>query len=55
MLTDRIKTFGKEELYDSMLAQIWGGFLLVIVLLISPLLVILAKNAISTIQVHINL
>jgi len=51
MLTDRIKELGEEDLYYSMMAQIWGCCLLVLVLLISPMLVILAKNAISTIQI----
>ncbi len=51
MLTKRINEIGEEDLYNSMLAQVWGCFLLVLVLCISPLLVILARNAITTIQI----
>ena len=51
MLTVRVRKIGEDDLYDSMMAQIWGIFLLFIVLLISPLLVVLARNAISTIQI----
>ncbi len=42
---------GEDDLYKSLLAQIWGCFILLLVMLISPLLVILARNAIATIQV----
>ena len=51
MITERIKQIAEADMYDSLLAQVWGCFLLVIVLLISPVLVISAKNAISAIQV----
>ena len=51
MITRRVKLIGEEDLYDSLLAQVWGVFLLFVVLAISPLLVILARNAISTIQI----
>ncbi len=37
-----------------MLAQVWGCLVLVLVVFISPLLVILARNAISTIQVRLK-
>jgi hypothetical protein len=50
-LTLRIRDMGEEQLYHANLSQMWGIFLLVIVILISPLLVVLARNAIFAIQV----
>ncbi|XP_059091667.1 soluble guanylate cyclase gcy-37-like [Tigriopus californicus] len=51
MTTDQIKDIREQALYDTLLAQVWGIFLLIVVLAISPVLVVLAKNAIFTIQV----
>lgn len=51
MLTKQIKQLGEDTMFDSLLAQVWGISLLILVLLISPMLVVLARNAISTLQV----
>ena len=52
MLTDRVSFLALEELSDANTAQIWGILLLIFVMILSPILVILAKNAISSIQVN---
>lgn len=50
MLTTAIFELGESEIYYSNLAQLWGISILIIILIISPMLVVLSKNAISTIQ-----
>ena len=42
--------FSDRDLRSANISQIWGILLLLVVMIISPLLVILAKNAISSIQ-----
>ena len=44
--------FSDRDLRSANISQIWGILLLLVVMIISPLLVILAKNAISSIQVR---
>jgi hypothetical protein len=51
MLTVRVKHLAIEELSDAIVSQIWGVALLLFVMILSPILVILSKNAISSIQV----
>jgi hypothetical protein len=51
MLTVRVKHMAIEELSSAIVSQIWGVVLLLFVMILSPILVILAKNAISSIQV----
>jgi hypothetical protein len=51
MLTVRVKHLAIEELSDANVSQIWGVALLLFVMILSPILVILSKNAISSIQV----
>ena len=41
-----------EKLHDSFVAQVWGVSTLGVVLLICPLLGVLSKNAIGSIQVN---
>ena len=47
--------FSDRDLRSANISQIWGILLLLVVMIISPLLVILAKNAISSIQVRCTL
>lgn len=51
MLTKRVKFLAEEGISDANMSQIWGILLLFFVMILSPILVILAKNAISSIQV----
>ena len=52
MVTERMFDINEDELYNSMLAQVWGCTLLGLMVLISPALVVMARNAITTIQVR---
>ena len=51
MLTNRVKLLAIEGIADANMSQIWGVLLLLFVMVLSPILLILAKNAISSIQV----
>ena len=53
-LRRRFQEFSERDLRGANISQIWGILLLLVVMIISPLLVILAKNAISSIQVTID-
>ena len=60
MLTRRISLMTQLDIYGADVSQMWGIALLVFVMLLSPILIILAKNSISSIQlfagmVNINL
>ena len=50
LLTNRVRKLAQEDLYQSNISQIWGVALLLVVTILSPLLIVLAKNAISSIQ-----
>ena len=50
MLTNRISLMAQEDIYGANVSQMWGIVLLVFVMFLSPILIILAKNAISSIQ-----
>ena len=50
MLTGRISLMTQLDIYGADVSQMWGIALLVFVMLLSPILIILAKNAISSIQ-----
>lgn len=54
MLTDRVQELGAIAMYYQNIAQIWGIILLLIVMLISPMLVVLARNAIFSMQVNMS-
>ena len=51
MITRRVKFLAVTEIDSANLSQIWGVVLLLFLMVISPILVILAKNAVSSIQV----
>ena len=51
-LTDRVKYLAEEAIYNANYTQIYGLLLLGFVMILSPILVILAKNAITSIQVN---
>ena len=51
MLVKRVKMLAEEDISGANISQIWGIALLIFVMILSPILVILAKNAISSIQV----
>ena len=51
MLRVKIRQVRNQEVYSVKLANVWGIFILIIILLISPLLVFLARNVINTFQV----
>ena len=51
-ITDRVKLLAEEAIYNANYTQIYGLFLLGFVMILSPILVILAKNAITSIQVN---
>ena len=51
MLVRRTKMLAEDEISGANISQIWGIVLLIFVMILSPILVILAKNAISSIQV----
>ena len=50
-LTGRVKILAEEAIYNANFTQIYGIVLLGFVMILSPILVILAKNAITSIQV----
>ena len=50
MLTRRINRMTQEDIYGADVSQMWGIVLLLFVMFLSPVLLILAKNAISSIQ-----
>ena len=50
-LTFRVKAGAEESIYNANFAQIYGIMLLAFVMILSPILVVLAKNAITSIQV----
>ena len=50
-LIDRVKWLAQDEIASANISQIWGVGLLIFVMILSPILVILAKNAISSIQI----
>lgn len=54
MLTDKVKELSEKDLTSANISQIWGIALLIFVMILSPILVILAKNAIQSIQVKIH-
>ena len=51
-LTFRVKDLAAQDLYSANASQIYGVFLLTFVMVLSPILVVLAKNGITSIQVH---
>ena len=55
MLTNRVRFLAQEAISDANLKQIWGILLLLFVMILSPILVVLAKNAISSIQVFVSI
>ena len=50
MLTRRINRMTQEDIYGADVSQMWGIVLLLFVMFLSPVLLILAKNAITSIQ-----
>ena len=50
-LTYRVKDLAAQDLYSANASQIYGVFLLTFVMVLSPILVVLAKNGITSIQV----
>ena len=50
-LTGRVRILAEEAIYNANFTQIYGIVLLGFVMILSPILVILAKNAITSIQV----
>ena len=50
MLTLRISLMAQQDIYGANVSQMWGIALLLFVMFLSPILIILAKNAISSIQ-----
>ena len=51
MLVNRVKMLAEKDINGAYMSQIWGVVLLVFVMILSPILIVLAKNAISSIQV----
>ena len=52
MLINRVKRLAVEDINDANVSQMWGILLLLLVMGLSPILMIMAKNAISSIQVR---
>ena len=50
MLTRRVKRMAEDDIYGANVSQMWGIGLLIFVMMLSPVLIILAKNAITSIQ-----
>ena len=50
-LVRRVRRLAEDDIGSANVSQIWGVALLLFVMVLSPILVILAKNAISSIQV----
>ena len=51
-LTFRVSELAVEDIRNANISQIYGIFLLVFVMLLSPILLVLAKNGITSIQVR---
>ena len=52
-LTNRVRSLAAQDIYNTNTAQIYGILLLTFVMILSPILIILAKNGITSIQVKI--
>ena len=52
-LTNRVRSLAAQDIYNANTAQIYGILLLTFVMILSPILIILAKNGITSIQVKI--
>ena len=50
MLTRRVRRLAEDDIYGANISQMWGIGLLIFVMMLSPVLIILAKNAITSIQ-----
>ena len=50
-LTKRVKFLAEEAIYNANASQIYGVLLLFFVMVLSPILIILARNGITSIQV----
>ena len=50
-LQARVKLLAAEDIYNANASQIYGVLLLTFVMVLSPILIILAKNGITSIQV----
>ena len=50
MLTRRISLMAQRDLYGANVSQMWGIVLLLFVMFLSPTLIVLAKNSISSIH-----
>ena len=55
MCIHRVKLLALEDINDANVSQMWGILLLLLVMGLSPILMIMAKNAISSIQVRDSL
>ena len=53
-LTNRVRSLAAQDIYNANTAQIYGILLLTFVMILSPILIILAKNGITSIQVKIS-
>ena len=51
-LTYRVSALAIQDIRNANISQIYGIFLLVFVMMISPILLVLAKNGITSIQVR---
>ena len=51
-LTFRVSELAAEDIRNANISQIYGIFLLAFVMLLSPILLVLAKNGITSIQVR---
>ena len=50
MLTRRISLLAQRDIYGANVSQMWGIILLLFVMILSPTLIVLAKNSISSIH-----
>ena len=54
MITSRVRVLAEDDIYNASASQVYGILLLTFVMILSPILIILARNGITSIQVHIK-
>ena len=52
LITTRVRLLAEDDIYNASASQVYGILLLTFVMILSPILIILARNGITSIQVN---
>ena len=55
LITTRVRLLAEDDIYNASASQVYGILLLTFVMILSPILIILARNGITSIQASIYL